>query len=137
MDKFAIPFLIHRTDNLEPIERPFAASQRDIAPTILDFMGWEQPKSFAGLSLLRHYENRFSDYYTSGLLGWIKKDKMIEVDIHNTSQFFCYSRQGSSIQYSETTCSKAYHPLRNEALSFTKYSQDLLFKGKTETFQLF
>lgn len=136
-DKFRIPFLIHILGNNFAFEHSNIATQRDIAPTILDLIGWKSSQSFAGLSLLRDYKYRFADYYASGVLGLAIGQQMIEVSIVNSDVINCYQFTPSLNERQKTKCKPSHLMIRDRALSYTTYSQDLLYLGRTKIFKKF
>jgi phosphoglycerol transferase MdoB-like AlkP superfamily enzyme len=131
LENYMIPFLIYSKKLLEPQYYDVVVSQRDVAPTLLTLLKIDTHKSFTGKSMF--LENRFfADYFHNGILGWIEEDRGIEVDL-SANTLACYTLKDSLKQEKEV-CSTTYTQMHQRALSFTRYSQELLFAGKTQDF---
>ncbi|SFV68220.1 Phosphoglycerol transferase and related proteins, alkaline phosphatase superfamily [hydrothermal vent metagenome] len=119
--KFKIPLTIIANDiKAKKLNR--ITSQRDVAPTVLDYLGIKTPQYYLGKSLLSNNPPFFADYYNEGKLTWIEKDKTIKINLLNNSQQ-CFEKNKS------VECDNKFITIRNNALSFTKYSQDNLFNN--------
>lgn len=134
LDHYRLPFLIYQSDHplLTDVHLPMSASQRDIAPTILDLMALETPSSFSGKSLLKSPDRRFADYYQDGILGWIEGRRSVEISVANSRIVDCQERTD---RWKLVPCTAQDEDLRLNALAFTDYSQTLLFNGKLNTFR--
>ncbi len=129
---YLIPFALYHKD-LEPKSYDVVLSQRDIAPTVYDLAIGDYKKdniNFSGKSLLDD-QRFFADYYHNGLLGWVEKDKILELNLA-TNKEKCYELRG--FKNEEIECSDEIRSFKNRMLSFTEVSQSLLFEGKTDKF---
>ena len=135
-ENYMIPFALYNKD-LQPKYYDVYLSQRDLAPTVLDavFGNYKNyTKDFSGKSLLSDSEF-FADYYHNGILGWIRQNNAIEINIA-TQDTKCYDI--SDFKDKEITCTNTMLPnLKNEILSFTNISQKLLFNGKVNLLQTY
>ena len=130
---YMIPFAVY-SKNLPAKFYDTYLSQRDISPTVLDlaFGDYRQFSSnFTGKSLLSD-EKFFADYFHNGYLGWIEKDKGIEINTL-TNTYSCYNI--SNFNTVSIACADDTLDLKTKALSFTKISQKLLFNGETKEFK--
>jgi len=130
---YMIPFAIY-SKNLPPKLYDTYLSQRDIAPTILDlaFGNYRQfSLNFTGKSLLSD-QKRFADYFHHGYLGWIEKNKILEINIA-TKEKTCYKIE--NYKDIKIKCTEEILAFETRALSFTNLSQQLLFQGKVNTFE--
>ena len=131
LENYMIPFLIYSKKLLEPQYYDVVLSQRDVAPTLLTLLKVDTHKSFTGKSMF--LEDRFfADYFHNGILGWIEEKQGVEVDL-GANTLACYTLKDSLKQEKEV-CSTTYTQMHQRALSFTRYSQELLFAGKTQDF---
>ena len=129
---YLIPFALYHKD-LEPKNYDVMLSQRDIAPTVYDLAVGDYKKdkiNFSGKSLLDD-QRFFADYYHNGLLGWVEKDKILELNLA-TNKEKCYELKG--FKNEEIECSNKVRAFKKRMLSFTEVSQSLLFEGKTDKF---
>ncbi len=111
------------------------ASQRDIAPTLLQLLNLTIPSHFTGSSLLQAGSPPpFSDYYHQGILGWIEGEQGLEFPINEPQQQKCFSlaRQLNSKQ--THPCGDEAMAMQQRALAFTHTSQSLLFSGELKRF---
>jgi len=130
---YMIPFALYHKE-LDPKYIDSYISQRDFTPTILDAtLGnyKNYTNNFSGKSLFSD-KSFFADYYHNGILGWVENQKSLELNT-NTNKYKCYDL--ATFIDKEIECSDDIISFRNKALSFTKTSQNLLFKGKTHHFQ--
>ncbi len=133
LDHYRLPFLIYQSENplLTGVHLPVTASQRDIAPTVLDLMDLESPSGFLGKSLLKSSARRLADYYQDGILGWIEGRRSVEISVSNGEIIDCRER---AEEWELVPCKAQDEDLRLNALVFTDYNQSLLFDGKLNTF---
>lgn len=133
-ENYLIPFAIYHQD-LKAKYYDIFSSQRDIAPTILDLVYGDyqalMPNS-TGKSLVSD-SRFFADYYDNGILGWVKNDKVLELNL-STQQKRCY--QIIRFKLNPFICDKQTLAFSDEALAFTTQAQQLLFSGKTQNFNL-
>ncbi|MDQ6989046.1 MAG: sulfatase-like hydrolase/transferase [Mariprofundaceae bacterium] len=88
LHEYMIPMAIKAPDVAAKM-LPYATSQRDIAPTLLELLGLPAAPSFSGKSLLSS-PTFFADYYHQQHLGWIEGDVLLDVDLSN-AQTRCYA----------------------------------------------
>lgn len=131
-ENYLIPFAIYHKD-IQPKYYDFFISQRDVAPTILDMVYGNYRKLMKGASgkSLVSDNKFFADYYHSGILGWIEDNLLIEYNI-SLDKKSCYTIINFKKELAK--CSPEYNNLLNNLISFTRYSQQLLFNGKTKKF---
>ena len=132
-ENYLIPFALYHKD-FKPKAYDVYLSQRDIAPLVYDavFGNYKESNlSFSGKSLFSD-SKFFADYYHNGILGWVEKNQVVELNIV-TEQIKCY--EIVNFKNEERRCVEESMALKNRALLFTKTSQELLFKGETEKFK--
>jgi phosphoglycerol transferase MdoB-like AlkP superfamily enzyme len=130
---YLIPFILFSTDDtVQPQYIPELVSQRDLAPTVLDYLGGFEP-TFSGSSLISQVP-RFADYYHSGTLGWIEGDHVIEMSALTSGEFKSFLRDGKLDSLRQVPADDQHRLMAKRALAFTGRSQDLLFSGKTQSF---
>jgi phosphoglycerol transferase MdoB-like AlkP superfamily enzyme len=141
--KYLIPGAIY-AEGLVPVKRlNHFVSQRDIAPTVLDILDLPPSASFSGKSFYVSAENKpantvfFSDYYDSGSIGWVSGHKIVETNINHPDTMSCYSIDADKMVITSERCNAQSKKLSEQALQFTSYSQDRLFKGETKQFYKF
>jgi phosphoglycerol transferase MdoB-like AlkP superfamily enzyme len=132
-DHYRIPFLIYKTRSVYSKKHDLIVSQRDIAPTVLDMLSWESPQSFSGNSLLRPYKSRFVDYYHEGVLGWVVGKRVVEISALSGEILSCNNYNNWKLMPAK--CNDKDQREKQKALSFTNYSQNLLFSGKLKKFR--
>lgn len=129
---YLIPFAMYHKD-INPKYYDYLISQRDISPTVLDMVYGNYRKlmpSASGKSLIS--DNKFfADYYHHGILGWIEGNLLLEYN-NELKTKGCYK----IIKFNKVpaSCNPTYNDLLNNLISFTKYSQQLLFNGTTKEF---
>ncbi len=129
-----IPFVLY-APQIEPrrIARP--ASQRDIAPTLLDLLGLDTPSWFTGKSLLRNDEEPyFADFYHAGRLGWLENDRLVTFPVKKPEQRQCYTYAAISMAKQRVPCDAEGDRQQVRALAFTRVFQQLLFSGDVRGF---
>jgi phosphoglycerol transferase MdoB-like AlkP superfamily enzyme len=115
-------------------------SQRDFSPTILDILGFAPSPSFAGKSFWSGNDDSgnddvyFADYYTSGSIGWVSDNMLVETNVDDPATSRCYSFGNNLLHTTRVACSEKHITGSLNSLVFTSYSQDLLFKGEAESF---
>ncbi|MEE9444054.1 MAG: sulfatase-like hydrolase/transferase [Cocleimonas sp.] len=131
-ENYLIPFALYHK-NLKPEYYDFFVSQRDVVPTVLDLLYGDYRiinNSFTGKSLISD-SNFVADYYHNGLLGWVKENKALEINIH-TQEKHCYAITDFNTQ--KSPCDDDFLALTKQVLAFTNISQHLLLSGKTDDF---
>lgn len=124
LDNYLIPFALYAPNILTAQYKDVIMSQRDIAPSIYDLIIGDYTKTkFSGQSIFRnaHY---FADYFHNNVLGWIEAEDVIEINI-KTGSFVCFKLH--ALQKQTVQCESKHTELKNHALSFTNYYQNLLF----------
>lgn len=132
LNNYRIPFLVYNKERVTAhfVER--VASQRDIAPTILDLLGYNSPAHFSGKTLNgSEHPPYFADYYHAGVLGWIEGDELIEIQLTNTEKISCFDYMSDKLQKNYKPCSPSASSMRNKALTFTSKMQSQIFDGQT------
>ena len=112
------------------VKIPVIASQRDIAPTILDILKIDIPVSFSGSSLLAPNKYRIADFYHNGSLGWVSNHRLVEVDVMSGKLMSC-CRYSERHLFESAPCDYQDKKNASKGLNFTLYSQKSLFEGKT------
>lgn len=131
----AIPFLLH-ADGVAPRELPGVYHHRDIAPTLLEMLGMPIPSGFQGRSLLGATPPpAFADYFRSGALGWVEGDTLVEVPITDPARAVAWHWRDDPEQLMPLPAGQVPAGSVARALAFFRYSQELLFTGKTQSFR--
>ncbi len=133
LEKNAIPFLMYATDSsIESGILPANAGQFDVAPTIIDWLGGSVPW-FSGDSLLSSNYQGHASYSYGKTVAWIKDNRLLIFDTSTQQPSAdCYHIAEDSLLVTSSDCTA--DPFVDDlsyAESFTRYSQDLLFQGKT------
>ncbi|MFC3340436.1 LTA synthase family protein [Paracandidimonas soli] len=129
----AIPFLMFSTDGSLPAQhRHVNASQRDIAPTIMEWLGGYVPW-FTGKSLLNGGYDGKASFSQGSIVNWLEKDRMISFDSANeAAPAQCFNLDDAGLSQTRTACDAPdFRAMLEDALAYTRYTQDLLFSGKT------
>ena len=129
--EYMIPMLII-TPQATQRHLPFATSQRDIAPTLLDMLGLPASPNFAGKSMLSS-EVFFADYFYHQQLGWIEGDDLVNIDV-SSGKKQCFKWREDLLMQNPISCS-ALEAQAQHALIFTQKMQQDLFSGKTKQFE--
>nr|WP_243454190.1 LTA synthase family protein [Oceanisphaera pacifica] len=139
LDRNAIPFAMFATDGSLPVQKlPLNAGQLDIAPTIMDWLGGSVPW-FTGQSLLTQPYQGFAHYSAGQTVNWIQGQHLVRFDVtqdvsleHNAR---CFTIADNGIKLHQAQCAQApYADMLSLAQAYTRYTQSLLFKGKTSEF---
>ena len=137
---FLIPGAIYAEDIVPAGKINRFVSQRDIAPTILELLGFSSPPSFSGKSFYISDENElsdniyFSDYYDAGSIGWVSDREIVETNINQPEVMNCYSVDTEKMAIAVIGCDDKNKRMSEQSLVFTSYSQERLFKGETKQF---
>ncbi|SFV85249.1 Phosphoglycerol transferase and related proteins alkaline phosphatase superfamily [hydrothermal vent metagenome] len=124
LDNYLIPFALYAPGILAAQYKDVILSQRDIAPSLYDLIIGDATKTkFSGKSIFRkaYY---FADYFHNNVLGWIEAEDVVEINIQ-TGDFLCFKL--NFLQKQSVKCNNKHRDLKNRALSFTHYYQNLLF----------
>lgn len=134
LQKHLIPFAILAPD-MPPIMRDVVASQRDIAPTLLQMLNIAIPGYYTGTSLLADpTHTHYADYYHQGVLGWVEADHAVEFPVNSLERITCLSLKHGLGNTSTVPCNQDGKSMQARALAFTHISQSLLFSGKLGQF---
>lgn len=137
----AIPFLMFATDGTLPLRNlRVSAGQLDIAPTVVDWLGGNVPW-FTGQSLLKSSYDGFAYYSAGQSVNFIKNKRLVRFDVTKDvdldSNAFCFKVQENGIDIEPDNCEgDQYIDLLKEAQAYTRYTQGLLFEGKTYSFDV-
>ncbi len=132
----AIPFLIYAPGLVEPKRIADVSHHRDIAPTLLDLVGIPIPDGFAGRSLVADSPTpRFADYSSGAALGWVEGDLVIEVPTHDAHSVRAWNWRDDPEQANVLAVDRIPPAMIERALAFGRYSQSLLFSGRTQSFR--
>ncbi|SMN13423.1 Phosphoglycerol transferase and related proteins alkaline phosphatase superfamily [Bathymodiolus heckerae thiotrophic gill symbiont] len=129
LENYLIPFAIYAPNILSAQYKDIIMSQRDVAPSLYDLIIGDYTKTqFSGKSIFRdaYY---FADYFHNNVLGWIEAEDVVEINIQ-TGDFSCFKL--NTLQKQAVKCENKHDDLRNHALSFTHYYQNLLFNVKSK-----
>ncbi len=124
LENYLIPFAIYAPNILTAQYKDVIMSQRDIAPSLYDLIIGDYTKTqFSGKSIFRdaYY---FADYFHNNVLGWVEAEDIVEINIQ-TGDFLCFKL--NILQKQAVKCENKHEDLKNHALSFTSYYQNLLF----------
>lgn len=136
LQKHLIPFAI-LAPGLEPDMQDVIASQRDIAPTLLQLLNISIPSHFSGFSLLNAASQpHYADYYHQGMFGWVEADRAVEFPIAAPGQMKCLSFEHGLDSDHIIPCEPNAVGMQQRALAFTHISQSLLFRGETTSFSM-
>ena len=134
LQQYFIPFLMFASDGSVPttmLNR--MVSQRDISPTIMDFLGGYVPW-FTGKSMLSStHAPYFANYYDPGTLGWVVGNRVVEQDT-NSGKVRCYDWPNNMTLQTISSCGADDKVLQQQSLAFVTHSQQWLFEGKTTEF---
>ena len=132
--QYSIPFLVWATDQSVPTKKIVGVtSQRDIAPTVMDWLGGYIPW-FTGHSLLSN-SNSFADYSHGSTVVWAKGQDVVEINLLQPEYQRCGHIVSAPDNVSYTSCtSTIFSTLQKQAKAYIRYTQQLLFEGATEQF---
>ena len=136
MENYMIPFAIYSEKLIEPKKIDVITSQRDIAPTVYDLVFGNYNKemsNFTGKSLISN-KDFYTDYFRYGTLGWIENNDVIELNTA-TNNLECFKLK--NLKKENTECINNHELMKKRALSLTLKSQELLFNGRTEEFNVY
>lgn len=132
-----VPFAVHAPGIVAPRLSPRRASQRDIAPTVLQMLGRPVPPWFTGKSLLSDDDPPyFSDLY-NGALGWIEGDRLVTFSVRRPDEPRCYNLAQDPMMERPACDGQDDAQRTRRALAFTRVFQDLLFSGRVRDFSAF
>ena len=131
--QYLVPFAMFANDGSVPSQHVRGiGSQRDIAPTVMQVLGGRVPW-FSGQAL-QSANQLEGDYFTEGTLGWQQGDRLVEISVHQPNVVHCYSTPYGQLMTQQRDCDQDDRNIQHSALAFTRYSQELLFNGKTGLF---
>lgn len=130
---YFIPFALYAPGLVPAQTLDMAASQRDIAPTVLDLLGIPAP-NLAGKSLLDAQSRHFAEFQHMGQVGWIEKDRLVSFQALDGSQAHCFDWKADPLMQHPQACTEDDLEREKAAIAFSHYSNRLLFAGKTRSF---
>jgi phosphoglycerol transferase MdoB-like AlkP superfamily enzyme len=110
---------------------PFATTQRDLAPTLLEMLQLPPSSSFAGKSLISS-DVFYADYYHNQHLGWIEHDLLLDINLLN-GETRCYKWREDLNMKNTVPCDSGQQT-KQRALATTALMQNHLFSGTTKEF---
>lgn len=131
--QYAIPFALYAPGVVAPQIIEFAASQRDIAPTLLDLIGLPTT-GLAGESLVHPRPQHVAEYQHAGRIGWFEGSRLVDFAAASGDGLRCFDWLHDPAMQNPRRCAADDEASRDRALAFTRYSMDLLFAGQTEDF---
>ncbi|ART82623.1 hypothetical protein CBP31_08315 [Oceanisphaera profunda] len=135
LERNAIPFLMFATDGSLPLTTlPVNAGQLDIAPTIVDWLGGNVPW-FTGQSLLAEQYTGFAHYSDGQSVNWVESNQLVRFDVTTNDNAECFLISDNGLALNSKSCANVhYDNMLERARAYTRYTQSLLFKGKTSEF---
>jgi len=130
LHEYMVPMAI-QVPQMKAKRIPYATSQRDIAPTLLELLQLPPEPSFSGKSLLSS-DVFFADYYHHQHLGWIEGDYLLSLILTNGDEACFLWRQDLALNQ-PISCEKSQH-MKQRGLGFTSMMQEHLFSGTTKQF---
>jgi len=86
--QYAIPLLFYRPgDELKGMPK-ITAQQTDVMPTVLNYLGYQDPYIAFGTNLMDTAATHFSVHYSSGVYGLMKDNCLLEFDGTKTTRLF-------------------------------------------------
>lgn len=132
LDRYSIPFLMFTINDysIQPQMRSLMASQRDVAPTILNWLGGEAPW-FYGQSVLDPNYSEHADLSTGTRFHWFAEGYHLILESTNGELVSCERIKEDTVSAEVVTCNtpvvkKMYH----QAKDYLLYSQQQLFDDK-------
>ena len=129
-----VPFLIVGANQPPPQPLPYLASQRDVAPTLLDLLNIPIPAHMSGRSLLHPQDSlpiHYADLYHNGELWWSTGRRLYQIPLQQPHLARCSVTPPTPMPPPTTEpCSKADRLAISAALAFTHVSQQRLFDGR-------
>lgn len=132
LQRNSIPFLMYGINTDVPNLKPnINASQRDVAPSILDLMDGSA-RWFTGQSMLTSNYNGSADFSQGKSVNWIKNNKLVQINAETGKVEQCAIVAENTIDVEPRSCENTeFQMLIQEAKAYTSYSQQLLYDGKT------
>ncbi|MDN3679527.1 LTA synthase family protein [Vibrio tapetis subsp. quintayensis] len=128
----SIPFLMYATDGSIPAKNlDESASQRDVTPTILEWLGGSAPW-FSGESMLSGDYKGFASFSVGSRFNWVHKNKRIQLESSTGELIDCSIIEDDTITLQSSSCDQDWvQPLYQQGRDFNELTQELLFNGKT------
>ncbi|MFT5721035.1 MAG: phosphoglycerol transferase MdoB-like AlkP superfamily enzyme [Motiliproteus sp.] len=134
LNQNSIPFLMFALNADLPARKlDIVNSQRDITPTILDWMGGSTA-GFSGHSLLDSNYPGFADFSVGETLSWVENSSLIELNATTGALQECYGIDADTVSTETIDCESEQRAAAGRARDFLFYSQQLLFEGRTVDF---
>ena len=131
--QYLVPFAMFASDGSVPKQHLRGiGSQRDVAPTVMQALGGRVPW-FSGQALQSATQLE-GDYFTDGTMGWVQGERLVEISLQQPDAIHCFRRPFGQSSTQPHVCDQADRNIQADAQAFTRYSQDLLFAGKTADF---
>ncbi len=134
---FYIPFtMLTLNADFKPRHLNEIVSQRDISPTIIDWLDGYVPW-FTGTSMSQNRgENSLQgDYFRHGMLGAVRGERLVEFPVTAPDMPVCYRWRADLKQEKEVTCDEEDEKIVATMLNFTIKTQRLLFQGSTQLYR--
>lgn len=132
LDRYSIPFLMFTiNESTLPTQiRPIAASQRDIAPTIIDWLGGEVPWFYGRSVLDPDYKER-ADISTGTRFHWFAQGLHLVLEATNGELLYCERIKQDTVTVETISCDMPrIDNLYNEARDYLFFSQQQLFEDR-------
>ncbi|MCL9773554.1 LTA synthase family protein [Vibrio methylphosphonaticus] len=131
----SIPFLmVGINTDLAPRELDVAGSHKDIAPTILDWLGGEV-SWFSGQSLLSASYQAGADFTVNNQFFWAAQQKLVRINATSGDKEACYRIGGNTTTLIEQACNAPeFYNLYQQGKDYMLYSQQHLFDGTTQQY---
>ncbi|MEH6469982.1 MAG: LTA synthase family protein [Halopseudomonas sp.] len=136
LNQTSIPMLMFAINaELAAHQRDIVSSQRDVTPTIIDWMGGSTA-GFSGHSLLDSSYSGLADFSVGETLSWIENDSMIEFNTRTGELAACYMVADDTVTTVTIACQAEQQQASNRARDYLFYSQQLLFEGRATEYSL-
>ncbi len=130
----SIPFLMRGVNIDVPVlNKPVAASHRDIAPTILDIMGGKA-SWFSGHSLLSEDYKEGANFSVNNEFFWIANHLLMRINAQNGNLESCAQISENTTDLEPVHCDLADKSVQEQyenGINYMLYSQQHLFEGTT------
>lgn len=136
LNQNAIPFLMFATDgSVEKRHFTGFASQKDIAPTVMQWLGGYVPW-FTGGSLLSEEQPRFVQFSRGRSASWIEQSNMVRFDVTQFEHYECFHVAEDGISNTNVPCASnsVFEKLFQRAQAYVRVTQKILFSGETAEF---
>lgn len=125
-----VPFVMLANRELRLGNVDVAASQRDIAPTIMDWLGGNVPW-FTGHSLLDDNLSGIADFSKGRTWRYVYARSLYEVDAANGELMTCHDVGDDKFSLTARECTVNDKEKNQVHAAFMRHTQSMLFSGKT------